>query len=613
MPPDHFACDDCLAELGDPDNRRYRYPFINCTQCGPRYTLIARLPYDRSATTMAGFPLCPQCAAEYADPADRRFHAEPIACPTCGPRLIYRDQGGETHADDALTAAVTALRAGKIVAVKGIGGYHLMCDAANSDAVNTLRTRKKRPHKPLAVMFARDLIALRHTAHLTPRHEEILSNPLRPIVLVPKRTTTGLAPEVAPHVGEIGAMLPYSPLHHLLLDDFGGPLVATSGNISGEPVLTDNDDSERRLAAVADAFLHHDRPILRPADDPVYRVIAGTARPLRLGRGNAPSEHVLPFTLAQPVLALGGHLKNTIALGFRRPRGDLAPSRRHGDAAWARFAASGRRRPAGALMACARKRSCAMRIRAMPPRSWRRSSICRSQKSSITRRTLRRSPAKPRSTDDLLVFTWDGAGYGRDGSIWGGEALIGAPGRWQRVATIRPFALLGGDRAAREPWRNALALCWETGRDWSAEGPDTGALRHAWERKLNCPATTSVGRLFDAAAALLGIAIETSYEGQAASELETMAKDDAAPIDLPLTRRADGLWQSDWSPLLDALQNNSEGIAARAGLFHATPRRHAAGAGARYPRDPWRDAAGPHRRRVPKSPALRADRPRRGP
>ena len=569
VPPDYFACDDCLAELGDPDNRRYRYPFINCTQCGPRYTLIARLPYDRSATTMAGFPLCPQCAAEYADPADRRFHAEPIACPTCGPRLTYRDHGGETHADDALMAAITALRAGKIVAVKGIGGYHLMCDAANSDAVNTLRTRKKRPHKPLAVMFARDLIALRRTVHLTPRHEEMLSNPLRPIVLVPNRTTTSLAPEVAPHVGEIGAMLPYSPLHHLLLDDFGGPLVATSGNISGEPVLTENDDSERRLAAVADAFLHHDRPILRPADDPVYRVIAGTARPLRLGRGNAPSEHVLPFTLAQPVLALGGHLKNTIALGFNdrvvisphlgdmeTPRG-LALLRQVADDLQALFGVR-----AETVLCDAHPRYATTKLAPQLDLPVTKVFHHEAHASALTGAAALQNV--------FLVFTWDGAGYGRDGSIWGGEALIGAPGRWQRVATIRPFALLGGDRAAREPWRNALALCWETGRDWSAEGPDTGALRHAWERKLNCPATTSVGRLFDAAAALLGIAIETSYEGQAASELETIATDDAAPIDLPLTRRTDGLWQSDWSPLLDALQNNSKGIAARAGLFHAT-------------------------------------------
>ena len=569
LPPDYFACDDCLAELGDLDNRRYRYPFINCTQCGPRYTLIARLPYDRPNTAMAGFSLCAQCAAEYADPADRRFHAEPIACPVCGPRLIYREHYCEAHTNDALTAAVAALRAGKIVAVKGIGGYHLMCDASNSDAVLALRARKKRRHKPLAVMFARDLIALRRKADLTPHHQAMLSDPLRPIVLVSKRVDAGLAPEIAPGVGEIGTMLPYSPLHHLLLNDFGGPLVATSGNISGEPVLTDNDAAERRLGRIADAFLHHDRPILRPADDPVYRVIAGKARPLRLGRGNAPLERTLPFTLKQPVLALGGHLKDTIALGFDN-RVVISPHL--GDIETPR-GLDLLRQIVGDLQALYGVRAESILSDAHP----RYATTKFAPQFGLPVTTVFHHEAHASAIygeealqDNLLVFTWDGAGFGRDGTIWGGEALIGKPGRWQRVATIRPFALLGGDRAAREPWRNALALCWEAGRDWPANGLDTDPLHHAWERKLNCPTTTSVGRLFDAAAALLGIAIEVSYEGQAACELEAMAADGATPIDLPLTRRSDGTLESDWGPLLDALQDNNDSIAARAGVFHAT-------------------------------------------
>jgi hydrogenase maturation protein HypF len=569
VPPDYFACDDCLTELDDPNNRRYRYPFINCTQCGPRYALIARLPYDRQNTAMVDFTLCPQCAAEYADPADRRFHAEPIACPVCGPRLSYRDHDGEAHAEEALAATVAALHAGRIVAVKGIGGYHLMCDAANSAVVTTLRVRKKRPHKPLAVMFARDLIALRRATHLTPRHEEMLSDPLRPIVLVPKRADSNLTPEIAPAVGEIGAMLPYSPLHHLLLGDFGGPLVATSGNISGEPVLTDNDDADRRLGTIADAFLHHDRPILRPVDDPVYRVIAGIARPLRLGRGNAPLERILPFTLKQPVLALGGHLKNTIALGFD-DRVVISPHL--GDMESPRGLAL-LRQVATDLQALYGVRAETVLCDAHP--RYATTKLAPQFDLPVTKAFHHEAHAsalygETALEDDVLVFTWDGAGFGRDGSIWGGEALLGAPGRWQRVATIRPFALLGGDRAAREPWRNALALCWETGRDWPADERDTGPLRHAWERRLNCPATTSIGRLFDAAAALVGIATDTSYEGQAACEFEAIAMDDAPPIDLPLTRRPDGGLESDWAPLLDDLQNNNESVAARAGRFHAT-------------------------------------------
>src|SRR5664280_2905449 len=309
VPPDNFACDDCVAELNNSRDRRFRYPFINCTQCGPRYTLIERLPYDRANTSMESFQLCPQCAAEYADPRDRRFHAEPIACPRCGPHLEFRTLGnGAQLAVDAFSAAVTALQSGKIVAVKGIGGYHLLCDAANSVAVATLRERIRRPDKPLAVMFPLqgDLAALRRAAILGPTHEAMLRDPIRPVVLVPKSVTYDLAPEIAPNSCEIGAMLPYSPLHHLLLEDFGVPLVATSGNVSGEPVLTDNGMAERYLAAVADAFLHHDRPIVRPADDPVYRVIANKPRPLRLGRGNAPFEIELSFALPRPLLALGG-------------------------------------------------------------------------------------------------------------------------------------------------------------------------------------------------------------------------------------------------------------------------------------------------------------------
>lgn len=327
VPPDYFACDACLGELDDPQDRRYRYPFINCTQCGPRYTLIASLPYDRANTSMAGFALCPDCAAEYRNPLDRRFHAEPIACPACGPRLEFRAAAQDaSHGEAALAGAIAALRAGQIVAAKGIGGYHLLCDAGDSCAVAKLRLRKHRPDKPLAVMFPLDagLALLRRAVRLDPAHEAMLRDPMRPIVLVPKQEAYALAPEIAPGCGELGVMLPYSPLHHLLLRDFGTPLVATSGNLSGEPVLTDNAMAEQRLGGIADAFLHHDRPILRPADDPVYRIVARRPRPMRLGRGNAPLEIRLPFTLAQPVLALGGHLKNTIALGWR-DRAVLSP------------------------------------------------------------------------------------------------------------------------------------------------------------------------------------------------------------------------------------------------------------------------------------------------
>jgi hydrogenase maturation protein HypF len=577
VPPDYFACDECIAELNDPGNRRFRYPFINCTQCGPRYTLISRLPYDRPNTSMARFSLCPQCAAEYTDPSDRRFHAEPIACPRCGPHLAFRIDGKDTQfAEAALGATIAALRAGKIVAVKGIGGYHLMCDAANSAAVARLRTRKRRPDKPFAVMFPLEphLVALRRAAALDPIHEVALRDPSRWIVLVPKSVTCDLAPEIAPASGEIGTMLPYSPLHYLLLADFGAPLVATSGNVSGEPVLTDNDEAEARLGAVADAFLHHDRPIVRPADDPVYRVIAGKPRPIRLGRGNAPLEIDLPFSLSEPLLALGGHLKNTLALGWANrvvvsphlgdmdtPRG-LDLLRRVAADLQALYGIQ-----AQAVLCDAHPRYATTQIAPQFDLPVRKVFHHEAHASALIGE-LRQDDAD--RNGDWLVFAWDGAGFGRNGTIWGGEALLGRPGRWRRVATIRPFALLGGDRAARDPWRNALALCWEAGREWGNCGQDVKVLRHAWTRNINCPRTTSVGRLFDGAAALIGIVSQASYEGQAASQLEAICSDEAEPIPLPLSRQDDGIWQSDWSPLLDCLPDAHQSMPARAGMFHAT-------------------------------------------
>ena len=571
VPPDQFACDDCLAELTDPKDRRFRYPFVNCTQCGPRYTLIERLPYDRLNTAMARFALCPKCAAEYADPSDRRFHAEPIACPQCGPHLTYRAKGESRSGDDALAAAVSALRAGKNIAAKGIGGYHLLCDAANVAAVGALRARKRRPHKPLAVMFPLpgDLAELRRAAVPATAHEAMLRHPMRPIVLVPKRTGSALAPEIAPGAGEIGAMLPYSPLHHLLLSDFGAPLVATSGNVSGEPVITDNAMAEARLGAVADAFLHHDRPIVRPADDPVYRVVAGAPRPIRLGRGNAPHEIELPFTLPQPLLALGGHLKNTVALAF----GNRAVVSPHLGDMDTRRGLDLLQQVAADLQSLYGVRAQGVLCDAHPGYATTR--LAPKLGLPVTRIFHHEAHASALAgefgyDEDWLVFTWDGAGYGRDGTIWGGEALLGRPGRWRRGAALRPFALLGGDRAAREPWRNALSLCWEAGKEWAACPQDAEPLRHAWQRQINCPRTSSVGRLFDGVAALIGLMTHASYEGQAACELEAMCAADAEPVALPLSRRGDGVWESDWSPLLDLLQDVSQSAAARAAMFHAT-------------------------------------------
>ncbi len=573
VPPDYFACGECLAELEDRQDRRYRYPFVNCTQCGPRYTLIESLPYDRARTSMAGFTLCSDCAAEYRDPLDRRFHAEPVACPACGPQLEFRVPAGDRRRGErALDGAVAALRAGKIVAVKGTGGYHLLCDAARSSAVAGLRARKNRPDKPFAVMFPLEpeLESLRGAVRLDPDCEAILRDPIRPVVLVPKRDGTLLAPEIAPGCAEIGAMLPYSPLHHLLLRDFGAPLVATSGNVSGEPVLTENGMAERRLAGIADAFLHHDRPILRPADDPVYRVIAGRPRPMRVGRGNAPLEIGLPVALSEPVLALGGHLKNTIALGWR-DRAIVSPHLGDMDAPRSLSLLQEVMRDLQQLYGVE-----AMRVACDAHAHYATSRLAERGDLPVIRVFHHRAhaaalAAEHRRDGDWLVFAWDGAGYGEDGTIWGGEALLGRPGRWQRVASWRLFSLLGGDRAAREAWRNALSLCWETGSAAIASTPkrDIPLLRQAWERGLNCPRTSSVGRLFDAAAAFLGLCETASYEGQAAIFVEAAAAGRGRAIPLPLAKRF-GLWITDWAPLLAPLQDERRSVANRAAMFHAS-------------------------------------------
>ena len=574
VPPDQYTCPDCLAELNDPADRRYRYPFINCTQCGPRYTLIRALPYDRAATTMAGFALCPACLAEYRDPADRRFHAEPVACPECGPGLTFHYAAGETVTGNAaaLDACLAALRDSRVVAVKGIGGYHLLCDARSDVAVNRLRSRKPRPQKPLAIMFPTDTDAplgqVSKAVKLSPAHTERLISAERPIVLASKGPNSQLSSLLAPGLDEIGVMLPYSPLHHLLLAGFAAPLVATSANISGEPVLTENTAVEQRLGHVAEAFLHHDRPIERPADDPVYRVIAGRARPLRLGRGDTPLERDLPFTLERPVLAVGGHMKNTVALAWQDR---VVVSPHIGDMGTPRSLAVFEQGVAD-LQRLYGVTAEALVCDAHPGYATSRWAGCCGLPLHRVLHHHAHASACHAGTDDQawLVFTWDGVGYGEDGNLWGGEALRGRPGNWQRFASLRPFYLPGGERAAREPWRSAAALCWETGREWPQLPAEAELLQQAWRQRLNTPQTTAAGRLFDAAAALTGLCRAASYEGQGPMQLEAACRDPAEPVELPLTQQASGLWTSDWEPLLPMLLDTSRSLSERAACFHAS-------------------------------------------
>jgi hydrogenase maturation protein HypF len=573
VPPDFFACDDCVAELADPDDRRHAYPFINCTQCGPRYTLIEALPYDRPNTGMARFPLCEACRLEYEDPLDRRFHAEPVACPVCGPHLqfVLPGQAPVTGDAAAVAAAVALLRASRVIAVRGIGGYHLLCDARDESAVRRLRERKRRPDKPLAVMFPQrgddGLDAVREELEIGLIEQAALLDPVRAIVLVPRRPAGRLAPGVAPGLGEIGAFLPYSPLHHLLLAAFGGPVVATSGNVSGEPVLTEPAEAESRLADVADAFLHHDRPIVRPADDSVLRIAAGRPRPIRLGRGLAPLELELPAELPEPVLAVGGHLKLTVALAWGRR---VIVSPHVGD--------MGTRRSEQVFEQVARDLQRLYDVRA---RRW----LCDAHPGYTTTRWVQ-ALGEPWTTvlhhhahasalvtehgvtEPAIVFAWDGVGYGADGSLWGGEAFVGRPGAWERRASLRSFRLPGGDRAGRSPWRSAAALCWEAGVECPVPIPDP-IVRAAWERGLNAPRSSAAGRVFDAVAAIvLGVA-ETSFEGQGPMWLEACARPVERFPPLPVAPDDEGVLRIDWAPLLETSRDDRIDAASRAGAAHA--------------------------------------------
>ncbi len=575
LPPDYFACDYCRRERQDPADRRYRYPFINCTQCGPRYTLIRRLPYDRTNTTMADFTLCDDCRREYLNPGNRRFHAEPVACPVCGPIAEFCRPGvAAARAEAALTAAVAALRAGQIIAVKGVGGYHLMCNGLDAAAVGRLRRCKPRPHKPLAVMFplrGRDgLGAVREAVVLAEESAAWLRSPARPLVLCTRKPGANpLSAEIAPGLAEIGVMLPYSPLHHLLLADLGTPVVATSANVSGEPVLTERNSVEERLGTVADASLHHNRPIERPADDAVYRVIARRPRPLRLGRGVAPVERHLPLRLAQPLLAVGGHSKNTVAIAWDDR---VVVSPHIGDLDSVRslevFA-----QVAGDLQKLYGVQAAAVICDAHPRYgSTRWARRCGLPLAEVFHHHAHASALAGEcpQVDSWLVFTWDGAGYGEDGTLWGGEALLGRPGGWRRVGHLRPFHLPGGEHAVRQPWRSAAALCWESGYGWDSCPEDTELLHAAWQRRLNSPRSTAAGRLFDAAASLTGLLHRASFEGQGPMYLEAACTMPATGPALSLQRSSDGMWECDWAPLVPFLADAALPVGERAAGFHAS-------------------------------------------
>ncbi|MCB9929696.1 MAG: carbamoyltransferase HypF [Alphaproteobacteria bacterium] len=571
VPPDLATCPDCVAEVLDPANRRYRYALTNCTACGPRFSILDALPYDRHRTAMRGFGLCADCRAEYGEPLDRRFHAEPIACSACGPQLALSGSDGVAVASDAAAIAMAAaeIAAGGVVAVKGLGGYHLAVDATSDAAVARLRRRKRRPTKPLAVMVP-SLAVARALCRLGPAEEAALQSPAAPIVLAPKRHAQ-LSDQVAPQCAELGLILPYTPLHHLLMRALARPLVVTSGNRSGEPILYDDRGAQRGLASVTDRFLSHTRPIRRPVEDSVVRTIGGAPQVLRLGRGLAPDVLALsPAAVPDgpAILALGGYLKTAPVL-LRGHEAILGPH--VGDQETAAAEESlGRaledlqslHNTRAAVVACDRHpdypTTHLAEVFGLP--------VVRVQHHAAHIASV---IAEHGLTEPVLGIAWDGTGYGLDGTVWGGEALWMTPDGWHRVARLRPFPLPGGEQAVREPRRALYGLLHAAGRLdllpsglFSAE--EQRMLAKLLDVGVNAPATSSMGRLFDALAALLGLGAVNRHEGEAAAALEHAARripDDTvlAPYAIALDATAldvtgpQGLLELDWRPMLGAI------------------------------------------------------------
>ena len=550
--PDVTVCDACLAEMRDPSDRRYRYPFINCTDCGPRYTITKTVPYDRPNTSMAVFEMCEACRTEYEDPASRRYHAQPIACRACGPTLELRMVNGEwrIEGDEAIGKTVELLKEGRIVAVKGLGGFHLMCDATNDEAVKRLRERKRRPSKPFALMV-KDMETVRALCEMNETEEGLLTSKERPIVLLKTRgfaplpnyqlpmTNDQISDSVAPKIDRLGLMLPYTPLHYLLFDHLDVPLVATSANMSDEPIIRDGEVLEKKLGHVVDAVLDHDRDIVNACDDSVAQVIGGEwVQWMRAARGVVPLTLPIPFRTDRKILAVGANQKNTIALAFDDK---IVLSPHIGDLTGIE-----------AMDYFERTVETFRRFYDFTPDTvvhdlhpnyettkWtKNNSTLNTQYSTLGVQHhyahVLAVMAEHHMTEKVLAFVWDGTGYGEDGTMWGSEVMIADVRDFERIAHLRPFRLLGGEKAVREPRRVALSLlfeCFSLDEVLAMENPTIRAfkadeirlLHRAWTKGINAPLTTSMGRLFDAVASLTGISQRVSYEGESGLLLEAVA------------------------------------------------------------------------------------------
>ncbi|MCF6200510.1 MAG: carbamoyltransferase HypF [Hydrogenimonas sp.] len=567
---DISVCDRCLSEMRDPANRRYLYPFINCTDCGPRYTITHTVPYDRPNTSMASFKMCKECEKEYKDPSSRRYHAQPIACDKCGPQTILKAKGLTLKGHEAIKECANLLAEGKIVAIKGIGGFHLMCNASKTESVKLLRERKKRASKPFAVMV-KNLQMAKSLATISQIEEDLLTSKERPIVLL-KKSSKELE-GIAPQIDIIGIMLPYTPLHYLLFDYIDFPLVATSANISEEPIIFTYEELAQKLAGVVDAVLDHNREIVNACDDSVAHIVENRVQWLRVARGIAPVTIPLSFKSDKKILAVGANQKNSIAIAFDH---QIVASAHIGDL--------------GSLEAMGyfeRTINTFGKFYNFKPDSlahdkhpnyattkWALNYLKNIEKHSVQHHYAHMLAvmAEHSETGNTLSFVWDGTGYGDDGTIWGGEVLIGDTKSFKRVAHLRPFKLLGGDRAVKEPRRAALALLFELYRlkeILEMDNPTTRAfkkseikaLHQAWSKGLNSPKTTSIGRVFDAIASLAGICQIASYEGESGLKIETAAAL-KGKINAVIDVKDDQI--IDWEPLVRSIVENRESSPALA-------------------------------------------------
>ena len=549
---DTATCADCLTELADPGDRRYRYPFINCTNCGPRFTIVRDVPYDRPFTTMAPFAMCPACEAEYHDPADRRFHAQPTCCPACGPRLTLRDQAGNPLPGDPLTRAAELLNAGQILAVKGLGGYHLAVDAACQPAAAALRARKHRADKPFAVLAA-DLTQARDLVEVDEAAAALLTSPARPVVLLPRRPGAAVAPAAAPGNRSLGVMLPYTPLHHLLVRTVARPLVLTSGNVSDEPIAYHDDDALERLSPIADAFLTHDRAIHIRTDDSVARTFRARPMLIRRSRGFVPEPVTASAGFPRPVLACGAELKNTFCLAKGRHAflshhiGDLE------NAETLRSFTEG-------IEHFRRLFDIEPSVVAHDLHPEYLSTKYALDLDGVDLQPVQHHHAHIASCladngadGPVIGVAFDGTGYGSDGTIWGGEFLVAGLAGFERAGHLAPVPMPGGAAAIRQPWRMAAAYLDRDDLDVARRNADRWAQVTAMAaRGVNAPLTSSAGRLFDAAAALLGVRDTINYEGQAAIELEQLA-DPAETAAYPAAVVAGDPFQIRGADLLTAL------------------------------------------------------------